>query len=89
MDTTKLSSKGQIVIPKWLRQRYNWQPGDELVLTDTGRGVLLELSRSDSFPVTTLDDVMNAIHYTGPALSVEEMDDAVAKAFRSREDDSH
>ncbi len=69
MVTTRLSSKGQIVIPKWLRERYNWQAGDSVVVIDTGTGVLLSSERA--FPPTTLDDVLNAIHYEGPAYSVE------------------
>jgi AbrB family looped-hinge helix DNA binding protein len=87
MVTTRLSSKGQIVIPKWLRERYNWQAGDSVVVIDTGAGVLLSSERV--FPPTTLDDVLNAIHYEGPAYTVEEMDKAVAEAFRKGEDDSH
>ena len=87
MESTRLSSKGQIVIPKWLRERYNWQAGDKVIVTDTGAGVLLSTERL--FPPTTLDDVLNAIHYEGPAYTVEEMDEAVAEAFRTWEDDSH
>jgi len=85
METTRLSSKGQIVIPKWLRERYNWQTGDKVVVIDTGAGVLLSPERI--FPPTTLEDVMNAIHYEGPSYTIEEMDEAVAEAFRAGEDD--
>jgi len=41
METTKLSSKGQITIPKWLRDAYRWETGLEFVVIDTGDGVLL------------------------------------------------
>lgn len=30
METTRLSSKGQIIIPKALRDIYHWQTGQEL-----------------------------------------------------------
>jgi AbrB family looped-hinge helix DNA binding protein len=30
--TTRLSSKGQIVIPAWVRRALNFQPGDELTV---------------------------------------------------------
>jgi AbrB family looped-hinge helix DNA binding protein len=36
MQTTKLSSKGQVIIPKILRSRYKWNTGQELSVIDTG-----------------------------------------------------
>ena len=41
METTKLSSKGQVIIPKVFRSAHHWEPGLELVVTDTGEGLLL------------------------------------------------
>lgn len=42
METTKLSSKGQVIIPKALRSSLHWKPGLELVVIDTGDGLLLK-----------------------------------------------
>ena len=42
METTKLSSKGQVIIPKALRSRHHWEPGLELMVIDTGDGLLLK-----------------------------------------------
>ena len=39
---TKMSVKGQIVIPKDVRERLNWQSGTDLELTETGSGVFLQ-----------------------------------------------
>ena len=42
MSTVKLGPKGQIVIPKEVRQLYSLQPGDSfLLLADQERGVAL------------------------------------------------
>jgi AbrB family looped-hinge helix DNA binding protein len=41
METTKLSSKGQVIIPKTLRDIRRWKPGLELVVIDAGDGILL------------------------------------------------
>lgn len=42
METTKLSSKGQVIIPKALRSIHHWEPGLELMVIDTGAGLLLK-----------------------------------------------
>ena len=41
METTKLSSKGQVIIPKTLRSTHHWETGLELMVIDTGDGILL------------------------------------------------
>lgn len=73
METTKLSSKGQIIIPKWLRDAYRWEAGLEFVVIDTGEGVLLKPIHP--FPPTTVDDVAGSLPHTGGARTVEQMDD--------------
>lgn len=42
METTRLSSKGQVIIPKALRSTHHWEPGLELMVIDTGDGLLLK-----------------------------------------------
>jgi AbrB family looped-hinge helix DNA binding protein len=42
METTKLSSKGQVIIPKALRSMHHWEAGLELMVIDTGDGLLLK-----------------------------------------------
>lgn len=55
METTKLSSKGQVIIPKALRRTYRWEPGLELMVIDTGDGLLLK--PRTPFAATDLADV--------------------------------
>jgi len=42
METTRVSTKGQIVIPKQLRKALRWGAGKELVVVQTEDGVLLK-----------------------------------------------
>ena len=37
--TTTVSIKGQIILPKAIRQRRNWAPGTRLVVEETPNGV--------------------------------------------------
>ena len=78
METTRLSSKGQIIIPKALRDAYHWESGLEFVVIDTGQGVLLKPYHP--FAPTTLEDVAGSLIYDGPPRTVEEMDEAIRRA---------
>ena len=80
MEKTKLSSKGQVVIPKALRTALGWENGQELVMEETGHGVLLRSIRK--LPETTLDDVVGCLAYQGPAKSLEEMEQAIGEGIR-------
>ena len=40
--TTTVSTKGQIILPKAIRQQRRWRPGTQLVVEDTEEGVLLK-----------------------------------------------
>jgi AbrB family looped-hinge helix DNA binding protein len=52
MARTRLSSKGQVIIPKAVRERHGWQPGVELEVEDRGDVVVLRPVRL--FPPTTI-----------------------------------
>ncbi len=71
----KLSSKGQIVIPKALRSRYNWNAGQKLSVIDTGDGILLKPSRA--FETTEIEQVTGILKYSGKAISMDEMEEAI------------
>lgn len=85
METTKLSSKGQIIIPKWLRDAYRWETGLEFVVIDTGEGVLLKPSRP--FEPTSLEDVAGSLTYTGKSRTIEKMEDDLQRGIREAWDD--
>lgn len=59
METTKLSSKGQVIIPKAFRSAHHWQAGLELMVIDTKDGILLK--PKIPFGVTTLNEVAGCL----------------------------
>jgi AbrB family looped-hinge helix DNA binding protein len=78
---TRLSTKGQVVLPKELRRRLSWSPGAELVIEETPDGLLLK--RAPLFAPTRPEDVYGCLHRPGmKAVTIEEMDEAVAAEFR-------
>lgn len=80
MAKTRLSSKGQVIIPKAVRERQGWQPGTELEVEDQGDVVVLR--RAPLFPRTTFEEVRGCLKYDGPPLTVEQMDEGVAEGVR-------
>jgi len=81
MPITKLSSKGQVVIPKELRTRRRWEPGQELQTVETDEGVLLKPVAV--FPTTSLREVTSSLAYSGKTKSLKEMEEAVKKGAGS------
>ena len=82
METTRLSEKGQIVIPKRIRTDHNWEPGMEFSVEDLGDSIALKPIRS--FRRTKLRDVLGCVQYKGPKKSLKEMDEAIAKGASER-----
>ncbi len=82
METTKLSSKGQIVLPKSVRDAQGWPPGTEFEVESRPDGVWLR-TRSP-FPRTDLNGVFGSVPYSGSARSIQEMDEGVRAAVARR-----
>ena len=57
METTRLSSKGQVIIPKKLRDAHHWLAGHKLMAIDTGDGILPKPKKP--FEETNLEDVLD------------------------------
>lgn len=49
METTILTSKGQLLIPKRLRNKYGIKEGVKVILEETERGVLVTPMNEDYF----------------------------------------
>ena len=82
METTKLSSKGQVVLPSSIRNARNLQAGAEFAVEDTPEGVLLRPLKP--FPPTRVSEVFGSAGYRGRALSLAQMDAAVAAEAKKR-----
>ena len=76
-EIIKLSSKGQIVIPKAIRAAHQWEVGQKLELIDTGDGILLRPEKP--FPQTSIEAVAGILKYTGKPKSLEDMEAAIKK----------
>jgi AbrB family looped-hinge helix DNA binding protein len=79
---TRLSSKGQVIIPKQVRERHGWGAGVELEVEDRGDAVMLRAVQP--FPRMTIDEVRGCLKYTGPRVTLEQMDKAVLAEARKR-----
>lgn len=77
MENTRLSTKGQLILPKAIRDRLGWEPGTELEVEDRGDCVVVR--RAAAHQATTVDDLLGCIPYTGPARTLEEMEAAVQR----------
>ena len=82
MEKTRLSTKGQVILPKAIRDARGWRPGTEFVLEEVPEGLLLRRQRP--FPVTRLDDVAGCLKYTGRPKSVAEMNKGIAAEVTAR-----
>jgi len=80
MDTIRLSTKGQIVIPSDVRARHRWEAGTELVLEDQGDALVLRAAKP--FAPTRVEDGLGCTGYRGAAKSPEEMDAGIAVEAR-------
>ena len=80
MNTTKLSSKGQVIIPKSVRSAHRWEAGQELVVVDVGDGILLKPKAP--FEESTLEEVAGCLHFEGKAKTLDEMDAAITAGIQ-------
>ncbi len=74
--TTVISTKGQVILPKAIREQRRWPAGTRLTVENTADGVLLR--PAPMFAATSVDALFGSLAYAGPPKSVEEMDAAVA-----------
>ena len=80
--TTVVSTKGQVILPKAIRQRRDWPAGTRLVVEETADGVLLK--REPAFAPTRPEDVRGMLAYQGKPKTLEEMDAAIEAEVRRR-----
>lgn len=80
--TTIVSTKGQVILPKAIRDQRRWPAGTRLSVEDTPEGVLLK--PVPIFASTTIDAVFGSLAYAGKAKTIEEMDAAVVAEAKRR-----
>lgn len=75
MEIVRLSSKGQFVLPKSIRDRHHWEAGTEFIIIERGSELIIKPARV--FPPSELETADAPSVYQGKTLSLEDMDQAV------------
>ncbi|WP_256869421.1 AbrB/MazE/SpoVT family DNA-binding domain-containing protein [Sphingobium lactosutens] len=87
---TTLSAKGQVVIPKDVRDQLGLMPGQVLDVVAMGGGVLLKPQHKKSG--RSFDEIMAGIRaridYQGPPVTIEDMNQTIAEGWRKAAEDS-
>lgn len=84
MATSTLTSKGQVTIPKSIRERLGLRVGDRLVFRIDDQGKLVVEPET----AERLGRVPGLLHHLAPlrAVSIEEMDEGIREHFRGKAD---
>ncbi len=80
--TTTLSTKGQLILPKAIRDQRHWRAGTRLIVEDTADGVLLKAA--SIFEPTRPEDVFASLPYKGAPKTLEEMEAAIEAEAKRR-----
>ncbi len=80
---TTVSTKGQVILPKAIRDQLHWDAGTRLVAEHTAEGVLLRLLTT-AFVPTRPEDVFGCLPYKGKPKSVEQMDAGITAEAKRR-----
>ncbi|MBX4955249.1 AbrB/MazE/SpoVT family DNA-binding domain-containing protein [Rhizobium lentis] len=78
---TTISTKGQVILPKAVRQRREWEAGTRLIVEETPEGVLLK--QAPAFAPTDPSDVFGMLPFSGKPKTLEDMEAGIwAEAHR-------
>jgi AbrB family looped-hinge helix DNA binding protein len=84
METTRLSTKGQIILPKGIRDSRAWGPGTEFTIEETGDGILLRPAAQ--FPDTNLEEVAGCLRPKRKSKTPAQMRAAIGREVMRRHD---
>jgi AbrB family looped-hinge helix DNA binding protein len=84
MDTTRLSTKGQIILPKGIRDSRAWKPGTEFTIEETGDGILLR--HAVRFPDAKLEEVAGCLRSQRKSKTPAQMSAAIGREVTRRHD---
>ena len=84
METTRLSTKGQIILPKNIRTSRAWAPGTEFTVEETADGILLR--PAGRFRRTDLDEVAGCLRSKRKSKTPAQMRSAIEREMTRRHD---
>lgn len=79
---TIVSTKGQVILPKAVRDQRRWSPGTRLTVESTPEGVLLKAE--PVFALSRVEAVFGSLAHAGKPKTLEEMDAAIVAEARRR-----
>jgi len=82
METTRLSTKGQIILPKTIRNARAWEPGTEFTVEETPEGVLLRPAAG--FPRTELRQVAGILRSSRKPKTIAQMNAGIRRRIKAR-----
>ena len=80
--TTTVSTKGQVILPKTIREQLHWSPGTRLTVEHTADGVLLKAA--PLFAPTRPEDVFASLPYHGEPKTLDEMEAGIVAETKRR-----
>jgi AbrB family looped-hinge helix DNA binding protein len=84
LPTTRLSTKGQIILPKNIRTSRAWGPGTEFIVEETGDAILLR--PAGRFPAADLDEVAGCLRSKHKSITLAQMRTAIGREVNRRHD---
>ncbi len=82
VETTRLSSKEQVILPKSVREARHWRAGAEFLVESIEEGVLLRPVKS--LRPTRLDEVAGCLRRPRPAATIADMEAAIDAEIEAR-----
>lgn len=83
---TRLSSKGQVIIPQSIRRTRQWESGQQFIIEETDKGILLRPIKPVLFAKTTLQQAAGCLQsaYMGKPKTLEEMEAAIRQGIEAQ-----
>ena len=91
MATAAITSKGQITIPSEVRKKLGLKPGDRVSFVEGEHGEYILKPKAETAepkaefvfkPKTgTIMDLLGCIHWTGKPVTIDEMNETIAKGW--------
>ena len=78
--TTVMSTKGQIVLPRSIREAHRLRPGAQFIVEDRGDEIVLR--QKDNQKKLKWSELAARVNYKGPRKSLRQMDEAITAEAR-------
>ncbi|WP_311028402.1 AbrB/MazE/SpoVT family DNA-binding domain-containing protein [Mesorhizobium koreense] len=80
----RISSKGQLVLPKAVREAYGLGPGSEVDIESAGDSIVLKPLHKKARRTYTIDEVAGFLKYDGPPVTVEDMERGILEEAKRK-----